>query len=175
MGERSEQEHSSQEHSVASATGKFNQISRRPLYCIYEDGRASLSNSYALTRTLASRTMEDLGCFKSSHTSLPAQLRRQVPPWSGFGGPQWERQRAGIGPKHIICVAPIHSGAPNTAIARRLACSMSNFWLALLAAQTGANDAKPAYRSSRVLSVLGGIVLALLIGVGLFIAAVLTI
>ena len=58
--------------------GKFNQIRRRPLYRTYADGRASLSNSYAPTRTLGRRTMEDLGCFKSSHTFLPAQLRRRM-------------------------------------------------------------------------------------------------
>jgi hypothetical protein len=45
-------------------------FSRRPLYRTYEDPRASLSNSYAPPRTLASRTedlrtMEDLGCFKA--------------------------------------------------------------------------------------------------------------
>jgi hypothetical protein len=47
--------------------------------------------------------------------------------------------------------------------------------MALLAAQTGAADAKPADCRSRVLSVFGGVALALLIGAGLFIAAVLTI
>ena len=52
---------------------------------------------------------------------------------------------------------------------------MSNVWLALLAAQTGVNDAKPTDRRSRVVSVLGGILLGLLIGAGLFIAAVFTI
>jgi hypothetical protein len=51
---------------------------------------------------------------------------------------------------------------------------MSNFWMALLAAQTAAADTKPADRRHRVLSVLGGIALALLVGVGLFIAAALT-
>jgi hypothetical protein len=51
---------------------------------------------------------------------------------------------------------------------------MSNFWMALLAAQTDAADAKPADRRRRALSVLGGIALALLIGAGLFIAAALT-
>lgn len=49
---------------------------------------------------------------------------------------------------------------------------MSNFWMALLAAQTAA-DTKPADRRHRVLSVLAGIALALLIGAGLFIAAAL--
>ena len=49
---------------------------------------------------------------------------------------------------------------------------MSNFWMALLAAQTA--DAKPASRRHRVLSAVGGIALALLIGAGLFIAAALT-
>jgi len=52
--------------------------------------------------------------------------------------------------------------------------SMSNFWMGLLAAQTAAADTKPADRRQRVLSVLGGIALALLIGGGLFIAAVFT-
>jgi len=50
---------------------------------------------------------------------------------------------------------------------------MSNFWMALLAAQTAAADTKPADRRHRVLSVLAGIALALLIGAGLFIAAAL--
>ena len=52
---------------------------------------------------------------------------------------------------------------------------MSSFWMGLLAAQTAAAaDAKPADRRRRVLSVLGGLGLALLIGAGLFIAAALT-
>ena len=51
---------------------------------------------------------------------------------------------------------------------------MSNFWMGLLAAQTPAADIKPADRRHHVLSVLGGIALALLIGGGLFIAAALT-
>jgi hypothetical protein len=51
---------------------------------------------------------------------------------------------------------------------------MSNFWMGLLAAQTAAADTKPADRRQRVLSVLGGIAIALLIGGGLFIAAALT-
>ncbi len=52
---------------------------------------------------------------------------------------------------------------------------MSNFWIALLAAQTDAADPKPADRPRRVLSVLGGVAVAVLIGAGLFIMAVLTI
>jgi hypothetical protein len=36
----------------AQLAGKFNQISRRPLYRAYEDGRASLSNPYAHMGTL---------------------------------------------------------------------------------------------------------------------------
>jgi hypothetical protein len=52
---------------------------------------------------------------------------------------------------------------------------MSNFWVALLAAQTDAADAKPTDRRSRLLSVLGGIALALLIGASLFIVAALTV
>jgi hypothetical protein len=51
---------------------------------------------------------------------------------------------------------------------------MNNFWMSLLAAQTVAADTKPADRRHRVLSMLGGIAVALLIGGGLFIAAVLT-
>jgi hypothetical protein len=51
---------------------------------------------------------------------------------------------------------------------------MNNFWMALLAAQTDAAGTKPADRRHRVLSVLGGVALALLIGAGLFIAAALT-
>jgi hypothetical protein len=51
---------------------------------------------------------------------------------------------------------------------------MSNFWMALLAAQTAAADTKPASRHQQILSVVCGIALALLIGAGLFIAAALT-
>ena len=51
---------------------------------------------------------------------------------------------------------------------------MSNFWMGLLAAQTAAADTKPADRRQRVLSVLGGIAIALLIGGGLIIAAALS-
>jgi len=51
---------------------------------------------------------------------------------------------------------------------------MSNFWMALVAAQSAAADSKPPDRRHRVLSVLGGVALTLLIGGGLFIAAVLT-
>jgi len=51
---------------------------------------------------------------------------------------------------------------------------MSNFWMALLAAQTAADDTKPAGRRHHILSVVCGIALALLIGAGLFIAAALT-
>jgi hypothetical protein len=47
---------------------------------------------------------------------------------------------------------------------------MSNFWMALLAAQTAAADTKPASRR-RVLSAVGGIALALLIASGLLVAA----
>jgi hypothetical protein len=51
---------------------------------------------------------------------------------------------------------------------------MNNIWMALLAAQTDTADSKPADRRRRVLSVLGGLGLALLIGAGLFIAAALS-
>jgi hypothetical protein len=51
---------------------------------------------------------------------------------------------------------------------------MNNFWMGLLAAQTATASTKPASRRHHVLSVLGGIALALLIGGGLLIAAALT-
>jgi hypothetical protein len=51
---------------------------------------------------------------------------------------------------------------------------MNNFWMGLLAAQATAADTKPIDRRQRILSVLGGLALALLIGGGLFIAAALT-
>jgi len=51
---------------------------------------------------------------------------------------------------------------------------MSNFWIGLLAAQAAASDVKHATRRQRVLSVVGGIALAFLIGAGLFIMAALT-
>jgi len=124
--ERSSKERSSQARSVASAAspaplaGKFNQISRRPLYRTYEDGRASLSNSYAPTRTLASRTMEDfrtmedLGCFKSSHTFSSLRLRRRMRLWRMPGGAQRRTKRAAIGPKRTICAVPARNGGRNT-------------------------------------------------------------
>jgi len=46
--------------------------------------------------------------------------------------------------------------------------------MGLLAAQTAAAVTKPADHRQRVLSILGGIAIALLIGGGLFIAAALT-
>ena len=51
---------------------------------------------------------------------------------------------------------------------------MSNFWMALLATPTAADDTKPASRRRQILSAVGCIALALLIGAGLFIAAALT-
>ena len=51
---------------------------------------------------------------------------------------------------------------------------MSNFWMALVAAQTAAADTKPASRRSQILSAVGGIALALLIASGLLVAAALT-
>jgi hypothetical protein len=50
---------------------------------------------------------------------------------------------------------------------------MNNFWMGLVAAQSAA-DTKPADRRQRLLSVLGGVAIALLIGGGLLIAAALT-
>jgi hypothetical protein len=51
---------------------------------------------------------------------------------------------------------------------------MISFWIGLLAAQTAASDVEPGSWRQRVLSVVGGIVLAFLIGAGLFILAALT-
>jgi hypothetical protein len=51
---------------------------------------------------------------------------------------------------------------------------MSNFWMALFAAQTAAADATPVDRRHRILSVLGGVALTLLIGGGLIIVGALT-
>jgi hypothetical protein len=51
---------------------------------------------------------------------------------------------------------------------------MSNFWMALFAAQAAADDAKPVDRRHRVLSALGGVALALLIGGALIFAGALT-
>jgi hypothetical protein len=47
------------------------------------------------------------------------------------------------------------------------------FWAGIAAAQNAAAGTKPASRRHRVLSIVGGIALALLIGGGLFLAAVL--
>lgn len=48
---------------------------------------------------------------------------------------------------------------------------MGNFWIGIAAAQNAAASTKPADRRHRVLSIVGGIALALLIGGGLFVAA----
>jgi hypothetical protein len=45
------------------------------------------------------------------------------------------------------------------------------FWAGIAAAQNAAASTKPADRRHRVLSIVGGIALALLVGGGLFIAA----
>ena len=50
---------------------------------------------------------------------------------------------------------------------------MGNFWIGVAAAQGAAAGSKPADRRHRILSIVGGIALALLIGGGLFVAAVL--
>jgi hypothetical protein len=50
---------------------------------------------------------------------------------------------------------------------------MGNFWMGIAAAQNVVAGTKPANRRHRVLSIVGGIALALLIGAGLFIAAAL--
>ena len=50
---------------------------------------------------------------------------------------------------------------------------MGAFWMGMLAAQRAASGTKAADRRHRVLSIVGGIALALLIGAGLFIVAAL--
>ena len=52
--------------------------------------------------------------------------------------------------------------------------STGNVWLGIAAAQSAAAGSKPADRRHRILSIVGGIALALLIGGGLLVAAVLT-
>jgi len=100
---------------IAVAIGRQIQSNRRrPLYRTYADARASLSNSYAPTRTLALSTMEDLGCFKRSHTLLPARLRRRVRLRSMPGGAQRRIKRGTIGPKLIICAVPVRNGGRST-------------------------------------------------------------
>jgi hypothetical protein len=94
-----------------------------------------------------------------------------------LGGPQWRIKRARTGPKRTICAVPVRSGARKTLKSPQgtsLGQFMNNFWMGLLAAQTAAADTKSADRRQRALSVLGGMALALLIGGGLFIAAVFT-
>ncbi len=50
---------------------------------------------------------------------------------------------------------------------------MGDFWMGIAAAQNAVAGTKPAERRKRVLSIVGGIVLTLLIGAGLFIVAAL--
>jgi hypothetical protein len=50
---------------------------------------------------------------------------------------------------------------------------MDNFWIGIAAAQNAVAATKPADRRHRVLSIVGGIALALLIGAGLLIVAAL--
>jgi hypothetical protein len=50
---------------------------------------------------------------------------------------------------------------------------MGDFWMGIAAVQNAAAGTKPADRRHRVLSIVGGIALALLIGGGLFIVAAL--
>jgi hypothetical protein len=50
---------------------------------------------------------------------------------------------------------------------------MGDFWMGIAAAQNAAAGTKPANHRHRVLSVIGGIALALVIGGGLFMLAAL--
>jgi hypothetical protein len=51
---------------------------------------------------------------------------------------------------------------------------MGDFWMGIVAAQNAVAGSKPADRRHHVLSMVGGIALALVIGAGLFIVAGLT-
>jgi hypothetical protein len=51
---------------------------------------------------------------------------------------------------------------------------MGAFWMGIVAAQNAVAESKPADRRHHVLSMVGGIALALVIGAGLFIVAGLT-
>ena len=59
-------------------------------------------------------------------------------------------------------------------VARRKFGMGSGFWMGVLAAQRAASGTKAADRRHHVLSMVGGIALALVIGAGLFIVAGLT-
>jgi hypothetical protein len=59
-------------------------------------------------------------------------------------------------------------------VARRKFGMGGGFWMGILAAQRAASGTKAADRRHRVLSMVGGIALALVIGAGLFIVAGLT-
>jgi hypothetical protein len=50
---------------------------------------------------------------------------------------------------------------------------MGNFWMGIAAAHHAVAEGKSADRRHRVLSIVGGVALALLIGAGLFIVAAL--
>jgi hypothetical protein len=50
---------------------------------------------------------------------------------------------------------------------------LGDFWLGVAVAQNAADGTKPADRRHRVLSIVGGIALALLIGCGLVVVAAL--
>jgi hypothetical protein len=126
------------------------------------------------------RITDDLPFLKSSlvyDRFSPLRFSRRVRQRPMLPAPQWPIQRIGTGPKRTICAAPVRSGGQNTrsrhARSPESKC-MSNFWMALFAAQTAAAEAKPADRRHRVLSVLGGIALTLLIGGALIIAGALT-
>lgn len=50
---------------------------------------------------------------------------------------------------------------------------MNNFWISIAAAQSAVAGTKPGNRRHRILSIVGGIALALLISAGLLIVAAL--
>ena len=50
---------------------------------------------------------------------------------------------------------------------------MSDFWMSILAAQKAATGTKPAKRRHSILTIVSGIVIGLLIGAGLSVAAAL--
>jgi hypothetical protein len=90
---------------------------RQRLYRPYDDGRASLSNSYAPTRTLAVGTMDGLRCIENSHlqdTFLPSRSRRRLRSSPRLGEAQQRLKRTNTTRKRTICAVPVRNGERNT-------------------------------------------------------------
>src|SRR5262245_3297571 len=106
--------------------------------------------SHVLARAVAKASAAVANAWRSATGNQASSYRPEAHYMRG-PGPKWRAKHAQVS-----------------------ANSMSNFWMALVAAQTAAADTKPADRRQRILSVVGGIAIASLIGGGLFIAAALT-